>query len=111
MDDAKGMNQLMLQYLSKSPTAITIDGEIGDLGEDVLHGKPALNYLRYDSNLEDENLKSLGFSNVKAYDLREMSASENCAVLMDIGEKSANIEVMENHFPSAFDLKPEKLVS
>ncbi len=111
MGDAKDMNQLLLQYLSKSPTAVSIDSEIGDLGEDVLNGKPALHYLRYDSELEDEKLKKLGVTNIKAIDLREMSASENCAILMDIGARSANLEVLESHFPAAFDLKPEKLVS
>ena len=111
MGDAKDMNQLLLQYLSKSPTAVSIDSEIGDLGNDVLNGKPALHYLRYDSQLEDENLKNLGVTGIKAVDLREMSASENCAILMDIGARSANIEVLESHFPAAFDLKPEKLVS
>jgi hypothetical protein len=111
MNDSKTLNQLMLQYLSKSPTAVHIDGEIGDLDDDVLHGKPALHYLRYDSFLQDENLKKLGLSGINAMDLREMSASENCAVLMEIGEKSSKIEILESHFPSAFDLKPEKLVS
>lgn len=111
MDDSKTMNQLILQYLSKSPTAIAIDSEIGNLNDDVLHGKPALHYLRYDSFLQDDHLKEIGLTSVKAIDLREMSASENCAVLMEIGEKCANKEILEDHFPSAFDLKPEKLVS
>ncbi len=111
MDDSKVMNQLLLQYLSKSPTAAHIDGEIGDLGEDVLHGKPALHYLRYDSLLQDDHLKEIGLTNIKAIDLREMSASENCAVLMEIGEKCAEKEVLEDHFPSVFDLKTEKLIS
>lgn len=111
MDDSKEMNQLLLQYLSKSPTATKIDGEIGDLANDLLHGKAALHYLRYDAKLDDENLKNLGMTGVKAFDLREMSASENCAVLMDIGVKSGNKEVLESHFPAAFDLKTEKLVS
>jgi Patatin-like phospholipase len=111
MDDSKTMNQLLLQYLSNSPTAIKIDGEIGDLGNDVLNGKPSLHYLRYDAMLEDENIKNLGFSGIEATDLHEMSKSENCEVLMDIGMRSAKIEVLESHFPAAFDLKPEKLVS
>jgi len=111
MDDSKTMNQLLLQYLSKSPTAMHIDGEIGNLDEDVLHGKPALHYLRYDAKLENDNLRNLGFDGIQAMDLREMSASENCAVLMEIGEKSAKGEILESHFPSDFDLKPEKLVS
>ena len=111
MEDSKVLNQLLLQYLSKSPTASVIDSEIGDLGQDVLQGEPALHYLRYDAFLDDDKLNKLGISGVKAHDLREMSASENCAILMDIGTKCGLEEVLESHFPEAFDLKPEKLVS
>ena len=111
MDDSKVLNQLLLQFLSNSPTAVHIDGEIGNLSGDVLTKEPALHYLRYDAKLEDGNLDKMGISGIKAMDLREMSASENCAVLMKIGEKCSVVDISDDHFPAVFDLKPEKLVS
>jgi hypothetical protein len=52
MDDAAALNEILLQWLSDSPTARTIDGEIGDLGGDLLGPEPLLTYLRYDVRLE-----------------------------------------------------------
>lgn len=111
MEDAKVNNQILLQYLSNSPTAATIDGEIGNLEGDLIHGKPALHYLRYDTRLEDDNLKKMNFNGVKAKDLHEMSAGENAKILTDIGIKAAELDVKEEHFPAAFDLAIDKLVS
>jgi len=105
MNDAKDMNKLMLQYLSKSPTATPIDGEIGDMSKDLLTPQPALHYLRYDAELSTENLSKLEFSDINPEDLREMSKSENRGILAEIGAKAATVEVKPRHFPKAFDLK------
>lgn len=104
MNDAKDMNQMMLQYLSQSPTAKTVDSEIGDLSQDLLTPKPALHYLRYDAELSKENLDSLGFKDIDPMGLHEMSKSENREILAAIGAKAATVEVKEDHFPKAFDL-------
>lgn len=106
MADANTMNQLFLQYLSTSPTASTIDSEIGDLGQDLLHGQPAMTYLRYDAHLVNERLRELGINDVDAHDLHEMSDAENCPILTRVGVNSAREEVLEEHFPAAFDIKP-----
>ena len=48
MDDVSALNELLLQWMSDSPTAREIDSEIGDLKEDLLGGGNALlTYLRY----------------------------------------------------------------
>lgn len=104
MNDAKDMNKLMLQYLSKSPTATPLDREIGDLSKDLLTPEPALHYLRYDAELSEEHLSNLGFHDINPHDLREMSKAENRSVLAAIGAKSAAIEVKGRHFPKAFDI-------
>ncbi len=105
MNDAKDMSRMMLQLLSKSPTAKVIDGEMGDLSKDLLTPEPALHYLRYDAELSLENLTNLEFSDINPEDLREMSKSENRGILAEIGAKAAAVEVKTKHFPTAFDIK------
>ena len=104
MDDAGDMNQLMLQYLSNSPTARTIDSEIGSLDGDLIQGKAAMTYLRYDAHLSNDHLEKIGIKGVEAKNLREMSDAKNCAILTRVGENSARIEVLDEHFPAAFDI-------
>lgn len=106
MADANSMNQLLLQYLSQSPTARTIDSEIGDLGGDLLNGTPAMTYLRYNAYLMNDRLKELGIEGIEATDLYEMSEAENCAILSKIGIQAAREEVKAEHFPAAFDIAP-----
>lgn len=106
MDDANWQNQLLLQYLSKSQTPWEIDKEVGNLAEDVLTSEPALSYLRYDVWLEENSLNALGLANLrpKLGSLREISAAENRYDLAAIGERAAEQQVQEKHFPKAFDL-------
>jgi uncharacterized protein len=106
MDDATWLGQLMLQHLSKSPTAVVIDREIGDLKDDILGGNPALTYLRYNVALEEEPLDALGLKDLasRAADLREMSNAENRYDLNRIGTIAAESSVQEDHLPQAFDL-------
>ncbi len=107
MKDAKDLNQMMLQYISKSPNAVQIDTEIGNLEDDLLTEKPALHYLRYDAMLSDDALADIGMSDLNWQELREMSAAENRFVLNEIGIKAANKQVLDSHFPKAFDLIKE----
>ena len=106
MEDANWQNQLLLQYLSRSPTPWMIDSEIEDLASDLLTPEPALSYLRYDTWLEEQSLRDLGLPDlaVRVSSLREMSAAENRFDLARIGELAAEREVKAEHFPQAFDL-------
>lgn len=104
MYDADMYNQLMLQYLAKSPMARTIDSEIGNLEDDLLTPEPALHYLRYDVHLEQNELNSLGFPHIAAESLREMSEASNKEILRDLGLKAGQRDVKAAHFPSAFDI-------
>ena len=103
MNDAGDMNQLMLQYLSNSPTAVTLDSEIGNLDGDLIHNQAAMTYLRYDAQLSNDHLRNIGVSNVDSKSLREMSEAKNCAILAKIGENSAQTEVLDEHFRTVFD--------
>jgi hypothetical protein len=106
MDDANWYNQLILQYLSRSKTPWEIDMEIGNLSSDLLTPEPALTYLRYDGWLETHALEAMGLAELspKVESLREMSDAENRYDLAKIGEKSADVQVKEEHFPDAFNL-------
>lgn len=91
MEDANYLNQTLLQYLSNSPTAVVIDGEIGDLKDDILTDNPAMHYLRYNVMLEENELNGLGmkFSLDEIKSLQKMDAAENKNKLYEIGAKAA----------------------
>jgi hypothetical protein len=107
MDDAAWYNQLLLQYLSHSPTASVIDREIGDLRNDVLGGRPLLTYLRYDARLDHDGLTELDLPGLAATAdrLQAMDDAGNRADLKRIGQTAAERHVLPQHFPSAFDLR------
>lgn len=106
MDDASWLNQLLLQYLSSSPTATAIDNEMASLGDDLLGDQPALTYLRYNASLEEKALRQLDLDSLAGHAerLREMSLAENRHELNLIGAKAAARMVDEAHFPPAFRL-------
>ncbi len=113
MQDASWHNQLILQWLSKSPTAWEIDGETGDLSKDFLGSsedktKGLLYYLRYNMWIDAPSLKKVmnkDYSPAEVDSLTEMSNAENRNVLCERGSKAAQEEVKESHFPDAFKLK------
>ncbi|MFN0015649.1 MAG: patatin-like phospholipase family protein [Saprospiraceae bacterium] len=113
MEDATYQNQLMLQYLSKSPTAIEIDSEIGDLRDDLLTPAPMLHYLRYQAYLEQpktnrdgtqEDKPHLPFDDKAIEKMREMDKAEMVEPLIQVGRIYAQRRVEEEHFPQVFDL-------
>ena len=99
-------DQLLLQYLSRTPTPWKIDSEVGDLASDLLTPEPALSYLRYNVWLEEQELRDLGLPELaqNVIPLRGMSAAENRFDLAKIGELAAEREVRPEHFPNAFNL-------
>lgn len=112
MQDASWQNQLILQWLSKSPTAQEIDGEIGKLEEDLLvidatNKEGLLSYLRYNFLLDAGNLNNLkpkgkNFTKPQVDDLIEMSNAASRFDLYDIGEAAAQNDVLKQHFPEKF---------
>lgn len=108
MQDCATLQETMLQWMSNSPTARPIDRELGELGEDVLGGTPLLRYLRYNVDLDDENIRSLDQSSnvdtAKMRDLNVMDAPENMEVLHRLGSLAGRRDVTASHFDSVFDL-------
>ncbi len=110
MQDASWHNQVLLQWMSKTPTPKFIDGEIGDLSSDSLAPEPILSYLRYNTFITEKDLTDLNipgekFDKKRAEDISEMSNAENCEILYKIGA-AASREIQDTHFPGKFDLQP-----
>jgi uncharacterized protein len=123
MQDASWHNQAILQWLSNCDTRWSIDGEIGDLNDDLITGSPdkkgLLTYLRYNLWLDKPTLKELmgkDYTGDEIDGLVEMSNADSRFELYDIGKKAAeqgavidkNIaasQVKEGHFPAGFRIK------
>jgi patatin-like phospholipase/acyl hydrolase len=102
MQDASWQNQILLQWLSNSPTACYIDMEIEKLEDDYLAGKPMLKYLRYNFPVTVNELNGLGMANknfteADVASLIEMSNAQNRFQLYDIGVKAAE-KMLPEHF-------------
>ncbi len=104
MDDANQHNQLILQWLSDSPTRTEIDDEFGTLHGDLFGASPALQYLRYNVSLDVNSLNSLGFAHYadRVVALRDLSDGGNRVMLDEIGEMAASRDVSPDHFPDVF---------
>jgi hypothetical protein len=107
MDDCAALVEIMMQWMSSSPTARVIDLEIGDLGGDMVAGAPLLSYLRYDVTLSEEEVGALrpGLSPRQMASLGEMDKPGNLDVLLELGEAAAEQEVKARDFPATFDLE------
>jgi patatin-like phospholipase/acyl hydrolase len=107
MDDCAESVETMLQWLSNSPTARTIDAAMEDLSSDLLTERPLIQYLRYNVHLESDWLKenlNEEISESKVESLREMDRPENMEALSKLGKKAAESQIKNNHFPPEFDL-------
>ncbi len=112
MQDASWHNQIIMQWLSNSPTAWEIDGEIGKLENDCLIGPKKdgglMTYLRYNLWLDAETLNPLmkkDYTQSEIDGLTEMSNAASRFELYDIGVKAASAQVKENHFADTFKIK------
>ncbi len=114
MLDANDHTELMMQYLSDSPTNRQIDWQMGDLSQDVLGGTPACSYIRYNVKLESGSAYANSFEEkdhaiqniLNAYDdddmrrLRQMDNGRNTDDLLKLGDAFAQIQVNKEHFPA-----------
>jgi patatin-like phospholipase/acyl hydrolase len=111
MQDASWQNQMLMQWLSNSPTAWEIDQEIGKLDTDSMgnskKGKGLISYLRYNIWLDATTIGPLmnkQYSPKEIDGLVEMSNAASRFELYDIGAKAAVKEVSETHFPDTFKI-------
>ncbi len=102
MQDASWQNQVLLQWISKSPTADTLDMEIGDLKNDFMGINPLISYLRYNFCITCENLNALkaedkNYTDDDVKSLTDMSRASNREILYQLGSKAAQ-KVKPEHF-------------
>ena len=77
---------------------------------DLVAGAPLLSYLRYNVDLNEENVQRLkpDLTNKKVIkSLSEMDAPENMGILHALGSLAAEIDVKGDDFASVFDLPME----
>lgn len=106
MDDCAVMQEILLQWMSSSPTARTIDRELGALENDLIAGEPLLTYLRYNVELDEHSVKALlpDVSSKQVRNLNEMDAPENMTLLHSLGIELARRDVKREHFADNFNL-------
>jgi patatin-like phospholipase/acyl hydrolase len=105
MQDASWQNQIILQWLSDSPTAHYIDMEIEYMKDDFIGSQPHLKYLRYNFPVTENDLNGLhipdkNFTEKDVESLIEMSNAGNREILYEIGKIAGEREVMDEHFNS-----------
>jgi hypothetical protein len=106
MEDAGTLQETLLQWMSASPTARSIDRELGDLQHDLVAGKPLISYLRYNVDLAASAVHALNpaIDQGKIESLTAMDAPENMDTLHELGRLAGERDVRSNDFPSSFDL-------
>lgn len=107
MNDTAALQETLLQWMSSSPTARPIDGEVGDLRSDLLAGAPLMTYLRYNVDLRAESVRRLDPTMRDTKRIESLSAMddpENMAVLHRLGVLAAETDIRAEHFPAGFDL-------
>lgn len=109
LQDCAVVQETMLQWMSASPTARTIDRELGDLAGDLLSGAPLMSYLRYNVDLRLEGVHALGGSLAATDAMSSLSAMDvpgNMEVLHRLGGLAASRDVRDTDFGTVFDLPP-----
>lgn len=107
MDDCGALVETLLQWMSTSATARTIDRELGDLSHDLIGQSALLSYLRYNIDLDGDTLRNelgLDLSSDQVKPLSEMDDPDNMLMLKQIGELVGEKKVDGKDFPAAFDL-------
>lgn len=107
MDDCAALVETMMQWMSTSATARTIDRELGDLRHDLVAGAPLLSYLRYNVVLTPEEINDLqpGLPPKVVASLGEMDEPGNLDALLALGTAAAARDVQAGDFGTGFDLR------
>jgi hypothetical protein len=105
MDDCADLVETVMQWLSTSPTARTLDREMGK-ATPPLGGTPMLSYLRYNVLLEPGWVSANLGRTMSAAELKTLEAMDqpsSIPALDDLGRAAGTKLVDATHFPAAFD--------
>jgi uncharacterized protein len=105
MEDIDLQNQLVLQFLSDSPTARWLDIKFETLKGELLCPTPLLSYLRYDVDMSIDYFERLGMELDPDWlvELKDMSNAENIRHLLGLSRIAARDKVKNEHFSDSFD--------
>jgi uncharacterized protein len=107
MDDCNAEVELMMQWLSDSQTARTLNGQLGSLSLDQrLGGQALLTYQRYNLQFEADGLGQLLGTTFDAQQLQRLQAMDepkNMPELTDLAARAAELQLQPQHLPAAFD--------
>lgn len=109
MGDCADHVETMMQWMSNSRTARTIDRQIGDLGNDLLGGEALLTYVRYNVRFEAEWMSEhlgLEYDRSRLQGLARMDDPTTMRELQKIGARAADVQVAPEDLPARFDLRP-----
>lgn len=107
ISSAEDFIDLLMHWVGDSPDPRVIDGEIGDLREDLIAGEPLLAYQRYQGVMTREWLRDtlgLSLTDEQLVILRDMSNPQGLPIAYEAGQAMAEHFVKEGHFPARFDL-------
>ena len=103
LEDCADLAEVVMQWMSHSPTARSIDREMGTLEGSHIGPGPSLSYLRYNVHFERAWFKEkLGSDCTKdeLADLAKMDKPGNMDKLEAIGKLAAERFVLPDHFPT-----------
>lgn len=106
MNDCASLQEILLQWMSSSSTASEIDSELGDLGGDTLGPAELLSYLRYNIELNPDEVQALtpevtDPGTIKS--LSEMDDPANMDTLYRLGQEIGKRDVSSDDF-AGFDV-------
>ena len=109
MDDCNREVETVMQWLSESPTARRIDGQIGSLAGETLVSPPLLSYLRYNLQFDAPWLAqalpqhAADYSQRRLNRLQPMGQPGNMNELARLAQAVAAEQVQDDHFSPTFD--------
>ncbi len=107
MTDCADMVEIMMQWISESPTARSIDRVLGRLdGESLGSVGSLIDYNRFNTSLTKQSLIKLGLKleKEKIANLSEMDAPENLELLHAIGLLDGHKKINRSRFSANFKL-------
>lgn len=103
LEDCADLVEVVMQWMSHSPTARSIDRDMGTLEGSHIGPGPSLSYLRYNVHFEPEWFKQwLGtdYTKDELDELAKMDKPDNMDKLEAIGKLAAERFVSPDHFPT-----------
>ncbi len=106
MDDCNSEVETLMQWMGRSDTARSINGQIKHLAHDQLCAEPLFTYQRYNLQFDNTWMQAeLGLQPGQARldDLAQMDQPAHMQALAELGAVSAQKHLLAQHLPAVFD--------